>query len=185
MSGSNKIKVSEVTASEVSLIGDYWFNADAAYLKGMGADKHKLPTREDFAKMLHNQLSLPYSEKAAYALIWKLDDVPVGHSNINAIKFGTEAKMHLHVWHGQNRKSGFGSKFVLQSMPFYFQKFNLQKLICEPYALNPAPNKTMEKLGFSLIKRYTTIPGSINFEQEVNRWEMTKEQFEAIKLKDH
>jgi hypothetical protein len=50
-------------------------------------------------------------------------------------------------------------------------------LYCEPYALNPAPNKTLEKLGFKFLKTYTTIPGWINFEQEVNLWELKNNIF--------
>ena len=40
------------------------------------------------------------------------------------------------------------------------------------YAENPGPNRTLAKLGFRLIKRYRTVPGIINFEQEVNRYVM-------------
>lgn len=180
MSDQSIIEVKEIMPSEVHLIGDYWFNADLEYLNGMGADKQKLPSKEDFGNMLQKQISLPYTKKSAYALIWKLNNIPVGHSNINGITFGQEAKMHLHLWNGQHRKSGYGARFVLKSIPFYFKHFDLQKLICEPYALNPAPNRTMKKLGFSFVKRYTTIPGSINFEQEVNRWELSKQQFEQL-----
>jgi hypothetical protein len=46
--------------------------------------------------------------------------------------------------------------------------------------LNPAPNKTLEKIGFTFIKSHTCVPGYLNFEQEVNRWEMTHETFKSI-----
>jgi hypothetical protein len=48
-------------------------------------------------------------------------------------------------------------------------------LICEPYARNKAPNAILPQLGFIKIKTYRTTPGAMNFEQEVNRWEMKKE----------
>ena len=44
----------------------------------------------------------------------------------------------------------------------------LENLYCEPYALNLAPNGTLLKLGFKLVKQYETTPGSINFYQKVN-----------------
>ncbi len=36
----------------------------------------------------------------------------------------------------------------------------------------PTPNWTLPKIGFCLVKTYTTTPGFLNFEQEVNQWEM-------------
>jgi ribosomal-protein-alanine N-acetyltransferase len=89
--------------------------------------------------------------------------------------------MHLHLWNNASRKKGNGTAFVKLTLPYYFENLQLKKLCCEPYALNTAPNKTLKKVGFTFIKKYTTIPGILNFEQEVNLWEMTKEQFEKLK----
>ena len=63
------------------------------------------------------------------------------------------------------------------TLPFFFENFKLKKLYCEPYALNAAPNKTLTKAGFNFVKKYSTIPGSISFEQEVNQWEMSYDSF--------
>lgn len=41
----------------------------------------------------------------------------------------------------------------------------LTKADCEPYALNPVSNKTVEKVGFTFIKQHISAPGSLNFEQ--------------------
>jgi len=67
-------------------------------------------------------------------------------------------------------------------LPFYFRNFKLQELICEPYSLNPAANKTLVKLGFEFIKEYETTPGWINLHQKVRRYVMTIDRFEE-KLK--
>jgi hypothetical protein len=56
----------------------------------------------------------------------------------------------------------------------------LKKLFCEPYALNPAPNKTLEKIGFEFVKEYITTPGWINFEQPVKLWMMDFEKFKTL-----
>lgn len=168
------ISVREIKISDIELLADYWFNSDAKFLKEMGADKDKLPTRAQFIKMLTQQIALPLREKKSYALIWELDGKQIGHSNVNSIIYGNKANMHLHLWKADTRKRGIGTQLVKQSLHYYFKNLELNKLICEPYALNPAPNKTLEKVGFEFVKRYTTIPGTINFEQDVNRWEMTK-----------
>ena len=78
-----------------------------------------------------------------------------------------------------------GRQLVKLSLPFFFNLLHLERIWCEPYALNPAPNRTLEKVGFSFVKRYTTIPGSLNFEQEVNRWVLEREDFLNQQLEDY
>ena len=78
---------------------------------------------------------------------------------------------------GDTRKKGMGAQLLEMTIKLFFENLKLKKLCCEPYALNPAPNKTLEKVGFSFVKEYITVPGSINFEQPVKRWEMTREAY--------
>ena len=172
-----KINVREIQVKDIDLIADYWLTSDDDFLVSMGVDLSKLPTRAALTNMLTEQINTPLSQKKSYALIWEIDDQPVGHTNVNGIEYGNFATMHLHLWFSKNRKKGIGTKLIKKSLPFYFGNLKLKTLFCEPYALNPAPNKTLKKVGFEFIKKYTTIPGSLNFEQEVNRWEMTKKSF--------
>lgn len=172
------LTVKELSHDEIDVLTDYWMNADKDYLLGMGVDLTKLPAREDFKAMLEEQLRATYADKKAYALIWLLNGVPAGHSNINKIKFGEEAYKHLHIWNAADRNKGYGIKWLKQSIPYYFKNFGLQHLFCEPYALNPAPNHTMQKLGFEFVDEYITTPGWINFEQPVKLWKLSKDIFE-------
>ena len=48
--------------------------------------------------------------------------------------------------------------------------FSLKRLYCEPSVDNPAPNRALLKSDFCFIKRYRTVPGPINFEQDVNQY---------------
>lgn len=171
------LSVRPLQSSDINLIINYWLSADPEYLLGMGADPAKMPIREHWEKMLSQQLTQSYEEKQSYGVIWEADGQPVGHSNVNKIRFGQEAYMHLHLWNSGLRRKGMGVELVRLSLPFYFENLQLKTLYSEPYALNPAPNKTLDKAGFELVKTYTTIPGYLNFEQEVNLWEMTRERF--------
>jgi [ribosomal protein S5]-alanine N-acetyltransferase len=123
-------------------------------------------------------------EVKSYCIIWEVDRTAIGHSNINKIKPGIEAYMHLHIWTPEFRKRGFGTEFIRKSLPFFFETFNLKKLYCEPYALNDAPNRTLEKAGFAFIKNYITVPGWLNFEQPVNLWELSVEKYSEKILAD-
>jgi RimJ/RimL family protein N-acetyltransferase len=140
----------------------------------------KCPAAQQWVDMLSRQLTLSYEEKPSYAIIWLADDEPVGHSNVSKIEFGVKAYMHLHLWQSGLRQKGMGAELVRLTLPHYFKNLQLQTLFCEPYALNPAPNKTLEKVGFRHVETYTGIPGWLNFEQPVNVWELTRERFEKM-----
>ena len=176
-----KLSVRDMKREEIDLMVDYFLDADAEFLMSMGAVKKKLPNRADWIKKLNEGFEKSNTEKEFYFIIWLKDDQPIGHSNNNNIGFGKSATMHLHLWKSDSRKRGLGFKFLKQTLPFYFENFELEKLICEPFSENSAPNRTLKKIGFEFIKAYETIPGSINFSQIVNRYEMTKEQFQKIR----
>jgi len=169
------LSVREMEAGDIESIIRYWLSADASYLAGMGVDIDKMPSREQWTEMLARQIALPLRDKESYCIIWLADGRPSGHSNIRPIVFGQEASMHLHVWEGSLRKEGRGLQWLRMTLPWYFEKFQLKKIVCEPYALNPAPNRTLVKAGFQLVKEYRTTPGFLNFEQPVRRWEMNAE----------
>lgn len=171
------VSVRELQKSDIAEITHYWYTAEPAYLSGMGVDLSKIPKREDFENMLSIQLENAYEEKQSYCMIWLFENKPIGYSNINKIIFGEEAFMHLHLWEQSSRQKGLGTLLVQKTIPYFFENFQLCTLYCEPYALNPAPNKTLVKAGFSFVKQYLTTPGFLNFEQEVNLWEMSYDSY--------
>ncbi len=163
----------------------YWVDASPEHLEGMGVDVSKRPTREQVEQLVKSQICLPMEEKKAYFLAWVKNGYPVGSAHVNQIAWGEQAFMHLHLWNSKNRQKGMGCELVKQSLSFFFENLKLKQLFCEPYALNPAPNKTVEKLGFTFVKQHTTIPGASNFEQAVNLWKLTKEQYQKITRLQH
>lgn len=175
------LSVREIQAQDIPSLVHYWMSATPEFLTGMGVDLAKMPTEAFFTNMLEEQIRQTPKEKQSYCIIWLADGKAIGHSNINKITWAEEASMHLHIWDAATRKKGFGQELIRMTLPFFFRTYELKKVYSEPYALNPAPNKTLEKAGFTFVKKYMTTPGWINFEQEVNRWEMTREQFEALR----
>ena len=166
----NVLTVRELQESDISHIADYWHDSDPAFQIGMGVDLSKLGDREGLVKGLTKQIATPYEEKRGYAIIWELNGQSIGHCNVTHIVFGEEAKMHLHMWVAVERQKGLGTELVKKSIPYFFNNLKVKTLWCEPYALNPAPNRVLEKVGFEFIKQYRTVPGYICFEQEVKRW---------------
>ncbi len=175
-----KLSVREISSEDIGFIIDYWLNAEHAFLKSLGVDVSKIPSKKKWEVLLSQQLNTPYEEKKSYCIIWQLNGKPIGHSNINKIIFGQEAFMHLHIWNSEVRKMGLGTQLVKMSLPYFFKNMNLKKLYCEPYALNPAPNNTLKKVGFEFVKEYITIPGFLNFEQKVNLWQLSYDKFKEV-----
>lgn len=175
-----KLTVRELQEKDIDAIADYWLHSDAAFLQGMGVDLAKLPTRDEWRAMLTEQLNTPLLEKKSYCIIWEVEGNAVGHSNINKIVLGQEAYMHLHLWDPEARKKGYGTRLIHLTLPYFFEAYQLKTLYCEPYALNPAPNRTLQRAGFRPIKEYITTPGWINFEQPVRLWAMSVEEFERL-----
>lgn len=176
-----QITVREIEPNDIEKVVDYFVNADSGFLKEMGADKSKLPKREEWIKKLKSELEKKPSEKEFYYVIWLLDDQAIGHSNINKIEFGNIATMHLHLWKNDQRRNGLGFDFLRLTIPYYFKNLRLEKLICEPKSENIAPNRVLQKLGFELVRTYETTPGWINFHQTVNRYELKRGQIGNLK----
>jgi RimJ/RimL family protein N-acetyltransferase len=166
--------------ADIPLFLNYWFGSEESFLTGMGLDISKLPSQEQFSKMLETLLATPIQQRMSYCIVWLQDDKPIGHCNTNPTTFGEEAKMHLHLWNVTERRKGLGTELVKMTLPYFFTELKLKTLWCEPYALNPAPNKTLEKAGFQFIKEYITTPGVFNFEQPVMQWRMTREQWQKL-----
>ncbi|MEO0471190.1 MAG: GNAT family protein [Bacteroidota bacterium] len=170
-------QVREMEVRDVPLIVSYWLDADSTFLEGMGVDLAKLPARDAMIHYLELQARLPLAEKESFCLIWEIDGTASGHCNLNPIRRGTEAWMHLHMWRSSKRRQGLGTELVKQSLTVFFETFDLPRIISEPYALNPAPNACLPKAGFQLEKEYVTTPGSLSFEQPVKRWVMERGSF--------
>ena len=78
--------------------------------------------------------------------------------------------MHLHILRREQRRSGLGTQFVRESAAIYFRVLELQRLFCQPNALNIAPNRTLQRAGFRYVLSEHTTPGPINVPQVVTRW---------------
>ncbi|MCB0802814.1 MAG: GNAT family N-acetyltransferase [Flavobacteriales bacterium] len=173
---SDQLSVREMQLFDIHHVVDYWLNADQTYLVGMGVDLNKMPEREDLVAYLTEQISLPYLNKSSYALIWELNQIPVGHCNVDKIDYGNSAALHLHFWNIENRRMRQGTPFLKLSLPYFFKNLKLKSIYSEPFFQNVAPHSVLAQAGFECEQEYITTPGSLNFEQKVKRWVIESEK---------
>jgi RimJ/RimL family protein N-acetyltransferase len=178
-----RYQVREMQLRETNLMIRYFLTADLTFLNRMGVDPKKLPSEVQWFELLREDFARPIRQRHFYYLVWEANGVPIGHCNINKIVFGEAAHMHLHIWDSGHRRSGCATQLLRPSIACFFETFRLGVLFCEPYALNPGPNRILPKLGFHLVRTYETTPGWITFHQPVNRWVLEGET--AIRASSH
>ncbi|MEO0338116.1 MAG: GNAT family protein [Bacteroidota bacterium] len=175
-----RLGVRPAQLNELSLVVGYFHEADPEFILAMGALPHKLPPKDQWIANLEREWHLPLEKKKLYYLIWEIEGKAVGHCNMNKIEYGKSGSMHLHLWEPLARKKGMGKRLVQLSVAHFFDQFNLEFLICEPYAHNPAPNKTLAKVGFEFVKTYWIVPSVICELQEVNQWLLSKQDYSKM-----
>jgi RimJ/RimL family protein N-acetyltransferase len=164
------VTVREMTLGETVLRIRYFHDASPEYLELLGVDPTRLmapPVWEDYYR---RNFSLPLEQRPSFELIWLLEDRPIGFSTADKIVFGDQAFMHLHIIDPDERAHGAGVECVRWSVEIYFDRLKLRTLFCEPNAFNVAPNRTLQKAGFSYVKTHMTVPSPLNFHQAVTRW---------------
>jgi RimJ/RimL family protein N-acetyltransferase len=163
----------ELRAEDIPLITGYWDSITPSDIQRMYIDVSKLPSKEEQAERLKTLLDTPPAERSADPLIWEVDEKAVGMTNLNNIVRGEEANIHLHVFDPQSRGKGIGRRLFIISVHKYLQRHQLKKVICEPAATNPDPNRLMQTLGIPVVRKYLNkTPSVICFEHEVNRYEI-------------
>lgn len=169
------LTVREMRLDEVHLIIDYFYAATPEYLEMMGVDPSRLLPPQAWYARLESEYAVPIEQRQYYTVIWLLDDRPIGYSSCDKIVFGERANMHLHVIPPEHRNRGIGRDCVRKSVAIYFHQFRLKELFCQPNALNVPAHRTLQAAGFSYVKTYMTVPGSINFHQPVTQWVIRRE----------
>jgi hypothetical protein len=90
MTADKRLAVRQQEITDHSSIVDYFLEGDKDFLHGMSVDIPKLPPRSEWLSILESNFRLSLHEKQFFYMIWLLDNRPIGHCNINKIKFGEE-----------------------------------------------------------------------------------------------
>lgn len=173
-------KVYEISVDETEKLADYWVSLNSQEAFRIGVDTDEIPNKSTIIEMLKQQIALSKADKNTFILIWELNGVPVGHSNITPIEVGNSANVHFHIWESTIRNSGLGEKFMLLSIPIFVQEYRLDKLYGVFHKHNLAAEKLFQKLGFTQEDEYESRTGDWSFYQTVKKYVLNKEEFESL-----
>ncbi|WP_420451749.1 GNAT family N-acetyltransferase [Ilumatobacter sp.] len=163
-----------MTVDDASMRIRYFHDASDEFLVRLGVDRALLPDPADWLEWYRTDFERPIPERQSYGVMWMVEADVVGWSNVDHIEFGRQAFMHLHIADEHNRATGHGSRFVALGLRELFNVLQLDRLYCEPNALNAAPNRTLQRVGFTYEFSHVATPGSINFKQVTTRWRIDR-----------
>lgn len=168
--GDAILSVREMRIEDADIRIGYFHDSTDEHLARLGVNRSLLPTRAQWRSHYELDAARPVPERQEYSLLWLRNSDIVGFSSTDRITFGEEAFMHLHLLDGDLRNAGLGTEFVRQSARTYFEVLQLDRLYCEPNALNVAPNRTVQAAGFRYLFSHHATPSPINMPQISTRW---------------
>lgn len=146
-----RLGVRPMRTEDVPAVVRYWTEASRSDLERMGVDAAKLPTADELARSLSTLCLTSAREARTFYLVWEVDGAAIGYASLKNIRYGDSGEIHLHIWDASARGQGHGARlFALSALDFY-ERFALKRIVCEPKADNPMPNRMLHKSGFALL----------------------------------
>ncbi len=169
-----EIIVRDPKASDLDMIVDYWYNMSDVALRRIGVERARIPGRAARRQAFFDMVGNDLCRDSACLFIIDADGVPVGYYLVNKIEHGDSCQQHIHLCDRGYRHRGLLSHLAFDLMALVFAHGDVQTIISEPSARNPAPNALLQRCGFLPRRRYYKAAQGICAAMEVNRYEVTR-----------
>lgn len=170
------LEVRPLRPDEAALVPRYFHGASDADLDRMGVvERARLPEESEWTRRLQEVLRAPEAMATSAYLAWLVDGEPVGFSSLKNLAPGRGADMHLHMWSAPHRGQGHGAILFCLSVLEAFERFGLHRVVCEPKATNPMPNRMLAKVGFPLVKSYVGASSELSRTTQLNRYDIRRD----------
>src|SRR2546428_3605836 len=140
----------------------------------MGLDINRVPSATRLRSDLEAMIATPLDRFHSFVLAWCVDGKAIGHSSLKDIVPGDFGSIHLHMWRANLRGKGYGPRLFCLSVLDFYERFSLKRMICEPKADNPMPNRMLKKIGFPLILTHVAASSELSVVCELNRYEILR-----------
>jgi RimJ/RimL family protein N-acetyltransferase len=145
------LSVRPLAAEDFDCFINYWLRLSDAEIERMGVAVNRVPSVSQMRSDLEGMLTPQNNAVHSFVLAWCADGQAIGHSSLKDIVPGDWGSIHLHMWRADLRGKGHGAHlFCLAALDLY-ERFKLKRMVCEPKADNPSPNRLLQRIGFPLI----------------------------------
>jgi RimJ/RimL family protein N-acetyltransferase len=153
----------------------YFTRASKADAERMGLAIDRVPSATQLRSDLETMIATPLDRLRSFVLAWCVDGLTIGHSSLKDIVPGEVGSIHLHMWRADLRGKGYGPRLFCLSVLDFYERFNLKRIVCEPKADNPMPNRMLKKIGFPLVLTHVAAGSELAVVCELNRYEVVRD----------
>ena len=154
---------------------NYWDGLSPADIERMGVAIERMPSPAKMRADLEIMLSTPQGSARSFVLAWCVNGEAIGHSSLKDIVPGEFGSIHLHMWRVDLRGKGYGAGLFCLAVLDFYQRFHLKRMICEPKADNPAPNRLLQRIGFPLVSTRIGAGSDLAVICELNRYDIVRQ----------
>jgi RimJ/RimL family protein N-acetyltransferase len=169
------LTVRPLAAGDFSEFINYWLGLSEAEIARMGVAIDRMPSATQMRSDLETMLAAPNNAVRTFVLIWCVNGEAIGHSSLKEIVPGDSGSIHLHLWRADLRGKGYGSQLFCLSAVDFYERFKLRRMICEPKADNPSPNRLLQRIGFPLISTRFGTSSELSVTCQLNRYNIERE----------
>jgi RimJ/RimL family protein N-acetyltransferase len=163
-----ELSVQPMQEADVEPIVSYWTRMGSEDLERMGVDPARVPSAEALRASLAELCRTPEAALPTCYLIWRVDGAPVGYASLKDIRRGETGSIHLHIWDPEMRGKGYGRRLFARSALYFYERFALGRIVCEPKAGNPMPNRLLRRSGYALLGTRTGTSSELSRVCELN-----------------
>lgn len=176
-----RLQVRPLRLVEAGHVVRYFHDASDDDLRRMAVvDRTLLPRTDEWRKRLESAILAPTATPSTFYLAWLVDGAAIGHAAVKGIVFGEHAAIHLHMWSAAHRGKGLGARLFCLSVVDAYERFRLRRLVCEPSAGNPMPNRLLAKVGFPLERTSLGASSELSQTTMLNRYDVRLDVAQAF-----
>jgi RimJ/RimL family protein N-acetyltransferase len=169
------LSVRPLAADDFDGFINYWLRLSEVEIGRLGVAIDRVPSAARIRSDLEAMVIARDDEVRSFVLAWCINGEAIGHSSLKDIVPGDSGSIHLHMWRPDLRGKGHGPHlFCLAAVDFY-ERFKLRRIICEPKADNPPPNRLLQGIGFPLISTRIGRSSELGTICKLNRYDIVRE----------
>src|SRR5262245_23094857 len=170
-----ELSVRPIAAQDFDDFINYWLGLSPAEIERLGIAIDCLPTADRMRSDLEAMLATPDEAARSFVLTWCIDGEAIGHSSLKDIVPGEFGSIHLHIWRADLRGKGHGAHLFCLAAVYFYNRFNLKRIICEPKADNASPNRMLQRTGFPVLSTRVGRSSELSAICKLNSYEIVRE----------